>query len=312
MSKKAVAYILLTGSSVIFGFSFLFTKDALGHLGIFQMLGLRFLIAAAVMAALALTRVVKINLTKHKIKAMLPLVALQPVIYFIGETYGIKLTSSSESGMMIALMPIAIALFSVKILGEKLAPRQWAAVVASVAGVMLIIGATGFDGTSGSLPGYMLLMVAVIAEGLYAPLAKKMTRTCSAIEMTFMIICGGAAAFNAIGLTEAGIAGRAASYFTDMLSADVMPGLLYLSVASSIVAFFCINYALSKVKASASASFCNLTTVVSVLAGVALGGEKLHGLQIVGMALILLSIWGIVSEGTPRIKEEVSEISLKS
>lgn len=312
MNKKALAYVLLTGSSVIFGFSFLFTKEALAHLQLFQMLGLRFLIAAAVMGALALVRVIKINLTRPKIKAMLPLVLLQPVIYFIGETFGIKFTSSSESGMMIALMPIAIALFSIKVLGEKLVLRQWIAVLASIIGVAMIIGANGFGGTSGNLLGYLLLILAVVAEGLYAPLAKKMTEKLSPLEMTFLIICGGAIAFNAIGLTEAGIAGRVGTYFTDMFNVEVISGLLYLSVASSVVAFFCINFALSKVRASSSASFCNLTTVVSVLAGVSLGGERLHALQIAGMALIILSIWGIVSEGTPKIKEEVGEISLKS
>jgi drug/metabolite transporter (DMT)-like permease len=106
--------------------------------------------------------------------------------------------------------------------------------------------------------------------------------------------------------------GEVGTYFTDALRLEVLSGLLYLSVASSMVAFFCINFALSKVRACASASFCNLTTVVSVLAGVLLGGEELHMLQIAGMALILISIWGIVSDGTPKIKEEVSEISLKS
>lgn len=310
MNKKALALILLTLSSVIFGFSFLFTKEALGHLDLFQMLGLRFLMAVIVMAVMALTRVIKINLSSAKIKAMLPLVLLQPVIYFIGETFGIELTSSSESGMMIALMPIAIALFSIKILGEKLNIRQWIAVVASVIGVAMIIGAAGF-GTSGNILGYLLLMVAVFSEGLYAPLAKKVSAKCTPIEMTFCIICGGALFFNAIGLTQAGINGTLVSYFTDALEPGVLAGLLYLSILSSVAAFFCVNYALSKIKASISASFCNLTTVISVLAGVFLRGEQAHLIQIAGMILILISIWGIVSERTPKISEEVSEISIK-
>jgi drug/metabolite transporter (DMT)-like permease len=311
MNKKALSFIMLTASSVIFGFSFLFTKEALAHLAIFQLLGLRFLIASVIMTVLALTRVIKINLNAGKIKAMLPLVLLQPAIYFIGETYGIKLTSSSESGMMIALMPIAIALFSVKVLGERLIVRQWLSVAASVVGVALIVIEGGFS-ASGNMLGYLLLILAVVSEGLYSPLAKKTTEKCAPIEMTFVMMVAGAVLFNAIGLTEAGISGTAGTYFTDALNVDVLMGLLYLSVLSSIVAFFCYNYALSKVKASSSASFCNLTTVVSVLAGTLLGGEKLHFMQIAGMVLILISIWGIVSERTPKITEEISDIAIKS
>lgn len=311
MNKKALAYIMLTVSSVIFGFSFLFTKETLAHLDIFQLLGLRFLTAAVIMVVLALTGIIKLKLSAYKIKAMLPLVLLQPSVYFIGETYGIKLTSSSESGMMIALMPIAIALFSVRILKERLVMRQWLAVAASVAGVVLIVGEGGFS-ASGNILGYLLLIMAVVSEGLYSPLAKRMTQTCAPIEMTFIMICAGTVVFNAIGLTEAAVAGTMGTYFTDALKPGVMPGLLYLSVLSSIVAFFFYNYALSKVKASSSASFCNLTTVVSVFAGVLIGGEKLNLMQAAGMALILISIWGIVSESTPRIAEETEGISIKS
>lgn len=310
MSKKVLALIMLTVSSVIFGFSFLFTKETLEHLGIFQLLGLRFLLALIAMVIMALARIIRIDLSLGKIKAMLPLVLLQPAVYFIGETFGIDLTSSSESGMMIALMPIAIALFSIRILKEKLSLRQWIAVFASVVGVGMIIGAAGF-GTSGNILGYLLLIMAVVAEGLYAPLAKKMTEKCSPIEMTFMIICGGAVFFNAIGLTEAGINGTVISYFSGAFEPGVFTGLLYLSVLSSVAAFFCVNYALSKIKASISASFCNLTTVISVLAGVLIRGEQLHIMQTAGMVIILISIWGIVSERTPKIAEEVSEIAIK-
>lgn len=310
MNKKALALIMLTVSSVIFGFSFLFTKETLDHLGIFQLLGLRFLLAAIVMGAMVLARIIKINLDSGKIKAMLPLALLQPAVYFIGETIGIELTSSSESGMMIALMPIAIALFSIRILKEKLNLRQWISVFASVIGVGMIIGAAGF-GTSGNILGYLLLLVAVVSEGLYAPLAKKMTERCTPIEMTFMIIFAGAVFFNAVGLSEAGIDGTISSYFTDAFNIDVLTGLLYLSVLSSIAAFFCVNYALSNIKASVSASFCNLTTVISVLAGVLLRNERLNAMQIAGMVLILISIWGIVSERTPKIAEEVGGISIK-
>jgi drug/metabolite transporter (DMT)-like permease len=311
MNKKALAYVMLTVSSVIFGFSFLFTKETLAHLDIFQLLGLRFLLAAAIMAVLALTGVIKLNLSAYKIKAMLPLVLLQPSVYFIGETYGIKLTSSSESGMMIALMPIAIALFSIRILKERLILRQWLAVAASVAGVALIVGEGGFT-ASGNISGYLLLIMAVVAEGLYSPLAKRMTQKCAPVEMTFIMICAGAVVFNAIGLTEAAAVGTLGTYFTDALQPGVITGLLYLSALSSVAAFFFYNYALSKVKASSSASFCNLTTVVSVFAGVIFGGEELKLIQAAGMALILISIWGIVSERAPRISEEIADISIKS
>lgn len=294
--NKSVAYVMLALSSIIFGFSFLFTKETLKHLETFQLLGNRFLIAAVIMTVLMLARLVKINISFRKIKGLLLIAIFQPLIYFICETYGVRLTSSSESGMMIALMPIAIALFSRIILKERLNIRQWAAVFVSVIGVGMIIGAKGFDMSTGSMAGYILLIAAVTAEGIYSPSVRKMTAHCSPYEITFVMMWVGAIVFNAIGLINAVKNNTINTYFFDILNTEVIAGILYLAVLSSIVAFFCINYALSKVNASKSASFANLTTVISVLAGTLIGGEQILSLQIAGMVLILLSIWGIVHD----------------
>ncbi len=295
--NSILAYLMLALSSFIFGFSFLFTKLTLTHLEIFQLLGNRFLIAAVIMTLLILVRAVKVNITAAKLKKLLAISALQPIIYFIGETFGVQMTSSSESGMMIALMPIAIALFSRAILNERLNIRQWVSVFISVAGVGLIVGAKGLSMGTGSMLGYLILLVAVTAEGAYSPFVRKYSLQCSPFETTFVMMWVGAIVFNAIGITKAGVAGSLGTYFTDIIKPGVFTGLLYLSILSSIIAFFFINYALSKVDASKSASFANLTTVVSVLAGTLIGGETILPLQIAGVVLIMLSIWGVLHTG---------------
>lgn len=302
----AIAYLFLTVTSVIFGFSFLVTRDALEALGVFQLLGLRFMTAALVMTALALTGVVKLRLSRAKLKMILPLALLQPLIYFTGETLGIELTSATESGIMIALIPIAIALFSGAVAKEKLSARQWISVAVSVAGVALIVSAQDIIG-SGSIPGYLLLLAAVTVEGLYCALVRKVSINCTPFEITFVMIWTGAVAFNAIGVSTAVADGTIARYITAALQPGVIAGILYLGILSSTVAYFGVNYALSKIKASSTAGFANLTTVVSVLAGVMLGGEPLFPLQIAGIILILLSIWGIAGESIPRKRKTCQE-----
>jgi drug/metabolite transporter (DMT)-like permease len=291
-NRNAVPYLMLTCTSVIFGFSFLVTRGALETLGEFQMLGLRFALAAIVMTVLAAVRAVKVRISRAKLKALLPLALIQSLIYFTGETYGIRLTSASESGMMIALIPIAIALFSVAILKESLTVRQWVSIGASVGGVALIVAAHGFSG-GGSALGYGLLLVAVTAEGLYCALARRVSTLCSPFELTLVTMWTGAIGFNIIGVSSAAAQGTLTSYLSAALTPGAYPGLLYLGLLSSIAAFFGVNYALSKIPASNTAAFSNLTTVVSVLAGALLGGETLYPLQIAGMTVILLSIWGI-------------------
>ena len=125
-------------SAVVFGFSFLFTKTALDNLDMFQLLGSRFFVAAVFMLVLRVTKRIKVEITAAKVRGLLLVVLFQPILYFIFETIGVDRTSASESGVLIALIPVAVAIFAGLILKERLSFWQWLSIWASVAGVVLI------------------------------------------------------------------------------------------------------------------------------------------------------------------------------
>ena len=127
-------YIASAASAVIFGFSFLFTKAALDNLDMFQLLGSRFLVAAVLMSVLKTLKLI----TPAKVRSLLLVAIFQPVLYFIFETIGVDLTSASESGVLIALIPVAVAVFASPMLKERLSLLQWLSIFASVGGVILI------------------------------------------------------------------------------------------------------------------------------------------------------------------------------
>jgi len=72
--------------------------------------------------------------------------------------------------------------------------------------------------------------------------------------------------------------------------AGVWGGILYLGILSSVGAFFLINYSLSQLKASQSAVFTNLVTVITVLAGVLIRKEQFSWSQGLSVILIILGI----------------------
>jgi len=53
-----------------------------------------------------------------------------------------------------------------------------------------------------------------------------------------------------------------------------------------------MNYMLSKIPASNSSVFSNLTTVVSIIAGVFIRHEAFHWYQFAGSVVIILGVWG--------------------
>ncbi|MCJ7690921.1 MAG: DMT family transporter, partial [Clostridiaceae bacterium] len=120
MKNKTNILPILSGilTSAIFGLSFLFSKKALNIVEPFTLLSFRFLVAFTIMSILKLLGIIKINYKGKNIKNLIFLGFTQPIIYFIFETYGIQFSSSSQAGLMIALIPIFVTILSAYALKE--------------------------------------------------------------------------------------------------------------------------------------------------------------------------------------------------
>ena len=105
-------------SSMLFGLSFMFTKRIVGTVPAFSLLSWRFLMGAVAMSLCALLGVVHIDYKTKKPWPLLRMTLYLPAAYFIFETYGIELTSASESGTIIACIPIFTVLASALFLHE--------------------------------------------------------------------------------------------------------------------------------------------------------------------------------------------------
>jgi len=281
--------------SVIFGFSFVFTKGTLAYLSPFQLLGLRFGLAALALTSLTAVRLIRINIKMAHLPSLLKIAVLNPVLYFTLETYGVKYTSASESGVVIALAPMAVMVLSILMLGEKITAGQRVCIAAAVAGVALM--ALSGPGAPGGAPanhllGILVLFGAVMAAAFYNVFSRQGAASFSPMDITFVMMWLGALVFNAIGLSESYFSGQLGVYYTSLQHPQVVVGLLYLGLFSSVVAFFLLNYALSRMPASRAAVFLNLIPVVSLLAGILFYGERLGIWQMASCGLILLGVWG--------------------
>lgn len=295
MSSRTRPLLASVTVAVIFGFSFLFTKGTLNYLTPFQLLGLRFALAALFMSLLAACRLIEVRIRAADLPELLGIAFWQPVLYFVFETYGVKLTSASESGVVIAMVPVAVAVLSGIFLREKINPAQAGFISAAVAGVVLMtVGAPAGGGLeSGShLAGIALLSGAVLAAGFYSIFSRNAAARHEPEKITFVMMWVGAVVFNAAGLFQSYSSGLLGNYLQAARQLPVVFGLLYLGLLSSVCAFFLTNYALSRLPASRMAVFLNLTPVVSVLAGVIFFQERLGLPQLAGGFLILAGVWG--------------------
>ena len=294
MKNKTNILPILSGilTSSIFGLSFLFSKKALNIVEPFTLLSFRFLIAFLIMSILKLLGIIKINYKGKNIKNLIFLGLTQPIIYFIFETYGIQFSSSSQAGLMIALIPIFVTILSAYALKETPSKLQCGFIFLSVSGVIFIVLMNGSSSSGGSLLGIFLLLGAVLSAAVFNILSRKFSEKFSPMELTYAMMAMGAVFFNFVSICNHIRANTLTQYFSPLKNRNFLVSIAYLGILSSIIAFFLINFTLSRIEASKSAIFANLSTIVSILAGVVLLHESFKLYHLIGSILILLGVWG--------------------
>lgn len=288
MSKTTTATLAgLLGYSIL-GFSFLFSKIALAWLSPLTLLSLRFLLAFLTLNLLLLTGKVRLELKGKPVRSLLLMGLVQPVFYFIFETYGIALTSATFSGIMISLAPMAGLIFGAVFLKERCTLFQAVCTLLSVLGVALTT--TGGLG-SFSLPGFLCLTGAVVCAALFAILSRGVAPHFSAFERTYVSFGMGSVAFTFIALAE--LRGDLSSLAVSLQQPAIWGCLVYLAIISSVVAFLLINYSLGYVNAGRILIFNNLTSAISVLAGILILRDSFTVVQLLGILLILIGVCGV-------------------
>lgn len=290
MTKQQKAAAGAALAHIIYGFSFMFSKIALSVTDTFVLLSVRFAVAFLALSILWATGIIKMNFRGKKLGGLLLMGLFQPLLYFIFEQYGIIYTTSAISGIMIALVPIAAIGLSFIFLRERPSKKQIFFSLLSLLGVILI-SLTGNSGKNTVL-GFLLLVGAVLCAGGFNILSRKLSGDFTPFERTYVMMALGAVGFSVVAVLKLGN-GFAPALITACSDFGFITAIIYLSILSSVVAFASYNYATTYLTTAKATSFANITTVVSVLAGVILLSESFTLLQAMSCVLILIGVFGV-------------------
>ena len=304
MSIHTKGLLAVVAGNVIFGFSFLFSRLALFITVPSALVAYRFVTAFAVMNIIVFagrkirkkggSPLVEFSLRGKPLKYVLLLAVFQPVLYFFCETYGILYTSSAFAGTIIAVIPIMGIVFDRIMMNSEIRKKQIVCAVVSVAGVAFTT--IGAEGMRSSLAGVIFLAGAVICGALFYVFSKKSAEHYNAIERTYVMFGVAAAVFTAFALVQcrgdyAGLLIAPAGNSTFVIA------VLYLAVVSSVAAFVSMNWGNNYVSVTEASLFANLTTVISIFAGVIFLHETFTLQQVVGAAAILVSAYAANAKG---------------
>lgn len=292
MMENKLVYFAALLYSVIIGLSFMFTKIALKSAEPIDILAFRFMASFIAVIIPWLFNWIKLNYDWNRIKRIIPLALLYPLMFFSFQTFGLQYATSSEAGIIQAASPIFTLILATYFLREKTNTYQRASVLLSVAGVLYILVMKGSTFDMDNIKGIILLFLAPLSIAGYSVLARTLTRDFTSIELSFMMIVISFLCFNILSILRHLLAGTLEYFFIPLGNRDFILAIIYLGVLSTLVTSLLTNYILSKIEASKMSVFSNLSTVITIVAGVLFLKEEIFYYHILGSILIVGGVIG--------------------
>ncbi|WP_055598899.1 DMT family transporter [Streptomyces aureus] len=187
-------------------------------------------------------------------------------------------TSATNMGMIMAASPVIMAVWS-RLGGERLGARRLLGMTAAVVGVLLLVGKGSLAVDFGA--GDLWMFAAALSFASYSALLKRRPAEIGGLAFLFVTFLLGALMLAPVYAVSLAVQGG----FT--VGAATVGPLLYVGVASSAVAFFAWNKAVSLIGAARAGVVYHLQPVCVALLSYALLGERLGVLGVACMVLIL-------------------------
>ncbi|WP_461615555.1 DMT family transporter [Clostridium sp. Marseille-QA1073] len=291
-SYKKKAYCAAILNALITGLSFLFTKLTLTVATPLDILAHRFTISFIFGSIPILLGWIKLDINKEDILPILPLSLFYPIMFFAFQAFGLTYISSSEAGIIQATVPVFTLIFSIFFLKEYTSMLQKTSLLLSAAGVIYIFLMKGINLRSNAFIGIVFILLSALSSAGNNVLAKKLTGKYSPICLTYIVNAIGFLFFNIVSITNHSLNGTLNLYFKPFTNPLFVVSIVYLGILSSLITSLLLNYALSKIEASKMSVFINLSTLITMIAGVIFLKEKLEYFHIIGAIMILLGIIG--------------------
>jgi drug/metabolite transporter (DMT)-like permease len=298
---RAGAWAMLIVSNAIFAGSYAAGKIALRDLSPIMLNTLRFSVAALFLLPIVIAGRRRLRFPLRMLPRFALLVLIGFVVNKFFEYLGLKLTTASDTALLISTESIFTTLFSWVILRERLSRAAVLALVVGFFGVYLIIeqGILPHLGTGSStglrILGDLLVILALLFESGYTVGGKALLDRYPALLITAASIIGSLVFWLPAGGEEVLRLGW------PQLPLEGWLGVLYLALAVTVVGYFLWFQALAQVDASSAAPFLFVQPLLGAVIAILLLGEQLTWATVIGGALIVVSVF-IVSRRRPVVE----------
>jgi len=285
--SKILIYIASTFAITLWGMSYIWTDKLIAlNIPIFYFVFVRILLAGVILFLFntAYTRIKRIQ--RQDLPKFLLLAFFEPFIYFICETYGLKMTGSPTlSALVIATIPIFSIGAGILFFKEKINFVNIIGILFSLVGIVMVAMAKGELGEN-FMWGVVLLLIAVIAEVGHASITKSLSGNYSSqIIVMYQFLIGSVYLFPLFiwkGIGDFNME----TYF----SPEVWYPIICLAVLCSSLAFSLWVSTIKSLGVAKSSIFSALIPVAAAIIAWILGHELLNQRQWIGIGISTLGV----------------------
>jgi drug/metabolite transporter (DMT)-like permease len=299
MSKKTKAVSAGLLCALVVGFSFLGTKimvdktDAFISVAWRYNMGFIFMILFFVFLRAKKARLPEISFLKFK-SAFLP--SLFYVLFMLFQAIGLISASSVESAIAFAIIPVFAVILSVFLVKEKPSFLQIIFMgMTTLALIIIVVIRTNIK--SFSLLAMAVLLLSSFCLAASQVYMRKKKSEISAIEMPCYFIIMGFVIFNLLTIGRMVFMGNRegvfSNYFSIALSFDFIIAAAYLGIFCIFLSASLMAYMTKTLPAYQASIFGNLSTVISIFAGVFLLKERFTIYDSILTAIIIIGVIGI-------------------
>jgi len=196
-----------------------------------------------------------------------------------GVSYAERTLSSGLAALLVASVPLWIAVADLVINGRRLRPVGWAALIIGLAGIAILAQPHG----SGTVLPIIIVLVASLSWGVGSVLAGRLPAPPSPLLGSAMEMLTGGAAL----VVLAAVTGELKPVHA---SGESLLALLYLIGPGSLLAMTCYVIALRRLPVSVVSTYAYVNPVVAVGLGALLLGERLTLATLLGGLVVVAAV----------------------
>jgi len=293
---KWAAYGSLALSMALVGVYVALSKPLTAALPVFLLAWMRFGIAAIAMGNWLQRPANEAPMSAQTKKLVFLESFIGNFMFSICMLFGVSMTSAVSAGVILSMIPAAIAILSWMLLKERVGKRVWIAAALGALGIALLAIARHWDSAgspfadtgsifdSKAMVGNALVFAAVLCEGVYAVVGKKLTGTLTPKRISALINLCGFFLMTPMGIYFAwGFNFSAVHYSVWLL-------LVFYAMAASVWTVWLWMTGLQTIPAARAGVFSVMLPITAALVGVFVLGETLNTLEIVAFAIALAGV----------------------